>query len=482
MACYVAIGANSLATKQETEGRETMATQKFTPAELAERAIQRRAVEAVIWGMPIVNFDLMYQAAVGLKAAFNQVIYWSRLSDWKNQTLTPNPNAIYLMPFFNTKTVGPVVLEIPPADEGSITGNIDDAWQIALEDVGPAGIDKGRGGKLLILPPRFKDKTPDGYITLRSHTYAGFALLRSILRGGGDADLAKAVAYGKRVKLYPLSEAGNPSPTKFVDASDVVFDSTIPYDLRFFHSLARMVESEPWMERDRAMIHQLKSIGIEKGKPFNPDAKTQRILNDAAQEALAFLDATYESAYSPSYFEGSRWALPVWPTVVEGQGTSYSKTDGYPIDGRGATYSMAFVGVKHLGAGQYYLMTMKDERGQPLKGNNTYRLYVPANVPVRQYWSVTAYDRDTHSLIRNMPRASRSSQDSDLKKNTDGSVDLYFGPKAPAGNESNWVPTDPNREFELMLRLYGPQKALFDKRWKLPDVEQTAIGLEEKAA
>lgn len=459
-----------------------MSSRELTSSELTERAIHRRAVEAVIWGIPIVNFDLMYQAAIGLKATFNQIVYWSRLFDWKNQTLTPNPNAIYLMPFFNTQDVGPVVLEIPPADEGSITGNLDDAWQTALEDVGPAGIDKGKGGKCLILPPGFKDKIPEGYIPLSSHTYAGFGLLRSILKGGSDADLAKAVAYGKRVKLYPLSQAANPSPTRFVDAIDVVFDSTIPYDLRFFKSLARMVQTEPWMERDRAMIDQLKSLGIEKGKPFNPDAKTQQILNDAAQEARAFLDATYERAYSPSYFEGSRWALPVWPEVVEGQATCYAKSDIYPVDGRGATYSMAFIGIKHLGTGQYYLMTMKDKQGQPLKGNNTYRLNVPANVPVRQYWSVTAYDRETHALIRNMPRTSRSSQNPDLKQNADGSVDLYFGPKAPAGNDSNWVPTDPGREFELMLRLYGPEKALFDKTWKLPDIEQTAAGRAEQAA
>jgi hypothetical protein len=102
--------------------------------------------------MPIVNFDLKYQAALKLKAAFNQVVYWSRLPDWRNQTLTPNPDAIYLMPFYNTKDVGPIVVEIPPADEGTIVGSLMDCWQSALEDVGPAGVDKGKGGKYLILP------------------------------------------------------------------------------------------------------------------------------------------------------------------------------------------------------------------------------------------------------------------------------------------------------------------------------------------
>src|SRR5499427_824816 len=209
---------------------------EFSSHDLERRMIERRAVEAIIWGMPIVNFDLMYEAMVRLGGAANQVLYWSRLPDWKNQTLTPNPDSIYLMPFINTKDVGPVVLEVPPADEGSITGSIDDAWQTVVEDVGPAGVDKGKGGKYLILPPGFKEKAPDGYIVLPSGNYQGFAILRSILKSGSEADVAKAVAYGKRAKLYPLSQAANPKPTIFVDAIDLVFDATIPYDLRFFQS------------------------------------------------------------------------------------------------------------------------------------------------------------------------------------------------------------------------------------------------------
>ena len=103
---------------------------EFSSHDLKHRMIERRAVEAIIWGMPIVNFDLMYEAMVRLGGAANQILYWSRLPDWKNQTLTPNPDAIYLMPFINTKDVGPVVIQIPPADEGSITGTIMDAWQM----------------------------------------------------------------------------------------------------------------------------------------------------------------------------------------------------------------------------------------------------------------------------------------------------------------------------------------------------------------
>jgi hypothetical protein len=162
----------------------------------------------------------------------------------------------------------------------------------------------------------------------------------------------------------PLAQAANPPPTTFVDAVDVVFDSTIPYDLRFFQSLDRIVQNEPWLERDKVMIDQLKSIGIEKGKPFNPDRKMQEILNEAAHEARARLDVRYETAFSPSYYEGSQWAVPISPEVIQGQATFFAKPDVYPVDGRGLTYSFGFIGIKHLGAGQFYLMTIKDKEGQ----------------------------------------------------------------------------------------------------------------------
>ena len=135
--------------------------------QLAERALNRRAVESVIWGMPAVNAQLMFDAAKKCGGDFNQIVYWSRPLTWKNQTLTPNPNTIYVFPIYNTKDVGPIVLEIPPADgEDSITGSVDDGWQTALDDVGPAGVDKGKGGKYLILPPGYKEKVPEGYIAL----------------------------------------------------------------------------------------------------------------------------------------------------------------------------------------------------------------------------------------------------------------------------------------------------------------------------
>ena len=443
----------------------------MSATELAERAVHRRAVDAVIWGMPVVNFDRMVQATIANGVKLNEIVYWSQPVSWKDQTLTPNPDTIYFNPFYDTRK-GPVVLEIPPAtDDGMIVGSVDNAWQNALEDVGIAGVDKGKGGKYLITPPGYKDQPPEGYIVLPSDTYQGFAILRSNFKSRTPADIAKAVAYGKRIKLHPLSLSAE--STVYVDVYDNAFEATIPYDLRFFESLHRMVQIEPWLTRDKVMIDYLKTIGIEKGKEFKPDAKTKAILESAAKEAHAAIAASYKASFAKPFFRESNWGVPVPQATIEGMSSSFTDPNSYGIDGRAVYFSIAYFSAKHLGAGQFYLMAINDNAGRPLDGKKGYRLTVPANAPVKQYWSVTAYNRETHALIKNTSRSSRSSNAADVQTNADGSTDIYFGPTAPAGKESNWVPTKAGEGFEVLFRLYGPEKRFFDKLWTLPDIEKS---------
>lgn len=216
-----------------------------------DQEIERKAVQAVVWGIPVVNYDLMRQEMLAkTPGKIGQVIYWGRPLDWRNQTLTPNPDALYFMVFFTTKD-GPVVLELPPAEsDASFNANIVTAWQLPLEDAGLHGVDKGKGGKFVVLPPGYTDKLPDGFIPLQSEVYGGYMLFRSNLASHGDADVQASIDYGKKMKVYPLSAAANPPATVFTDLKDVFFDSTIKWDTSFFDNLNRVVQEEPWIVRE----------------------------------------------------------------------------------------------------------------------------------------------------------------------------------------------------------------------------------------
>ncbi|RJG41405.1 DUF1254 domain-containing protein [Mesorhizobium sp. DCY119] len=442
--------------------------------ELHQRILEGRAVEAVIWGMPAVNALLMYDQMVKAGGKVGQIIYWGKPLDRRNQTLTPNPDTLYSMGFYDTKADGPMVIEIPPAGEdGSLNGNFVTLWQEPLEDAGLLGVDKGAGVKFLVTPPGYSDKIPDGFEQLASDTYNGYFLVRSNLKSHADADVQKSIAYAKRVKFYPLSALANPPKTVFLDVKDKDFDSTIKYDLSFFTLLDRVIQSEPWIGRDRVMIDLLRSLGIEKGKPFQPDAKTKKALQAGIANARDWLAARYDAG-PPPFFSGTHWTFPTLPELMTAASAGFNDPDTYPVDARGLTYTYGYIGIKRLGAGQFYLINIKDKNGKSYDGGKSYHLHVPPNVPVAQYWSVTAYDRETHALIKGVDRASRASNAVELEKNSDGSVDIWLGSKAPKGKKANWIPTDPKRRFELMFRLYGPSKDFFDKKWILPDVEKVA--------
>jgi hypothetical protein len=435
----------------------TTRAENFSAEELARRTMERRAVEAVVWGMPAVNYDLMLQEMLTkTPGKVNQVIYWGRPLDWHNQTLTPNPDTLYFMAFLNTKDVGPIVIDVPPADDGgTMNANIVNIWQEPLEDAGLLGVDKGKGVKLLMLPPDYKEKVPDGYEALQPKTHGSYGLFRSNLKSHSDADVAKSVAYGKRVRIYPLSQAANPPATVFTDVNEINFDSTIRYDFRFFEGLNRIIQTEPWLERDRLMIDHLRTLGIEKDKPFSPDAATKKPLEAGVQEAHAALAAQYDAGLPP-FYEGTHWTYPAPPELVQAAAAGFADPNHFPVDARALAYHYAYIGIKHLGAGQFYLINIKDKDGESYNGGKSYRLTVPPNAPIEQYWSVTAYDRETHALIKNVNRASRASNNTEVKKNADGSVDIYFGPKAPAGKESNWVPTDPARKIRTHVPRLCP--------------------------
>jgi hypothetical protein len=441
--------------------------------ELAKRTVQRRAVDAAIWGQPIVSFDAMRQAYFrDGKAKYNDVIWWPRNAGWKNQSLTVNTSVRYIYFFFNTKNDGPVVLELPAGVDGaSFFGTITDAWFVPLVDIGEAGHDKGSGGKYLVLPPGFKGAVPRGYIAVRPATYNTFTLVRSILKSGSEADVSKGDALVKKIKLYPLSQAANPPQQRFVDMTDTLYEGLVRYDESFYTSLARMLNEEPIHPRDLERMGMLLPLGIEKGKEFKPDAAMTAQLKAAAEEARAWLVDGLPRTSTERFWPDRNWVIPA-PPIALATLFKWEVANYFDVDSRGIALASFFGPSATIGKGSFYLGVFRDASGQPLRGENTYRLRIPANAPVREFWAMTVYNRETAALFRESTRITVGSVDKDLRKNADGSVDVIIGPKAPAGQEANWIYTPPGKSWWPWFRFYGPEKALFDKSWKLPDIEK----------
>ena len=236
-----------------------------------ERMKHRRAVEAIVWSMPLINFMAMRD---GLKrdagVGFNDVAYNSRVQNWKLQIPTPNNTTPYIMTFWNLKD-GPVVIDIPASGEGvALFGTLMDAWQRPLADVGGQGRDRGRGARYLLLPPGYQGDFPRGFIPLMQTTYNGYALMRPVIANTSDENLARAKSFVKKIKVYPLSKVKNSPKTRFVDIYDKEIDAVAHFDLSYFKMLHQILQEEDIDQKDMVMMAMLKALGIEKGKPFNP--------------------------------------------------------------------------------------------------------------------------------------------------------------------------------------------------------------------
>jgi hypothetical protein len=444
--------------------------QSFSAEELARRTTERRAVEAVVWGMPLVNTDAMRQAYLrDVGAKYNDICYFSKPAEWRFQVTTPNASTHYVYSNFNLKD-GPVVIEVPAPVGAGLLGAVLDAWDVTVVGVGPEDENKGEAAKYLLLPPDFKGDVPAGFIPAKFATYNGYWLLRAIPAGSTEADVEAALALVKKLRAYPFAQAANPREQRFIDIHGKTFDGVPSFDESFFVSLNRMVQEEPVQERDLVAMGMLQSIGIEKGKDFKPDDATKRILKAAAQEQLAVFVQGMKT-FGERWWEDRTWALPDKRGVKTN--FSYVTNVAVDVDARGLSNFAAFGFPKRVGQGGsiVYLVAFRDGRGEAISGERTYKLHVPPNVPAKQYWSVIAYDSLTNAFVRESPVVGLDSYSKAMKRNTDGSVDIYFGPKAPASRETNWIYTAPRRSWFAGFRLYDPDKPFFDKAWKLADLE-----------
>ncbi len=425
----------------------------------------QRACQAYIWSIPLVSmaeWQRAHEVTFGAKSG-DVVVYNNYLA--KLGIITANATTPYIVSFFNLAETGPMVVEMPA---GAAAGFADDIWQRPLVDMGQTGPDKGKGGKYIIVGPGQEANIPEGAYRADSPTMNVFWGFRAL-----DKDPAKADALLKALKIYPLTKTGNPPVTRIVDINGKRWSSTSPRGLEYWKHLHAIIEREPVHERDRFFMAMLKPLGIEKGKPFEPDEHQSKLLTEAALVGEAMAKANdFEKRLDAAYYaEGTHWhfALVIEPSQ---RAEFYDQLDGRAAWFYEAVTTSSGMVTKTPGVGQVYLGTYKDKDGDWLDGAKSYRLRVPANAPVSQFWSMTVYDVSSRCLIDNPTQQADRSSRMELQKNDDGSIDLYVGPKAPKGKESNWVETVPGRSWFSYFRLYGPEQSHFDRTWILKDFEK----------
>ena len=424
----------------------------------------QRASQAYVWATPAVALESLRLANKrDWGVDINQVGLVTGYTTPVVKALTGNDTTIYAAIFVDLDRDGPVVIDSPTG----VYGVIDDAWQRPILEVGPFGPDKGKGGKFLLLPQGHAGSVPDGYLAARSKTNRAMFIGRAFVKNG---DVQSAVNTLAGLKVYPLSSAAMPPPTRVVHVGDTPMNSIAPTGFEYWQILAGIIDKETVEDRDRFFYAMLKPLGIEKGKLFQPDARQRKILSDAAQ--VGFLMAqtlsmaprlANASSYPGTHWE---WVLTLNPNQ---EASTYSQLDertDYTFEAITVAEGM----VKPIvGAGSQYMSVAKDKEGAWLEGGKNYTLHVPPNVPAKEFWAVTVYDVLTRSMIDTDTKKAGVSSHDTLKANADGSVDVHFGPQPPADG-GNWIKTIPGRGWFAYFRWYGPTEEFFDKSWKLPDV------------
>ena len=384
--------------------------------------------------------------------------------------LTGNTESLYAFVVFDLKKDGPTVFEVPPG----VMGPLDDHNFLFVADIGPTGMDKGQGGKYLLLPPDYDGDVPDGYFVVRSPTYANFSFIRANAAKVGYGDKALEY-YRKHAKVYPLKTGPRPPVVKNV--TGIPWNSLVPEDASAFEWMHEVISYEPAEAFGKELLGRLASVGIVQGQPFNPDARMQKIFEQAAQEGVAMSRVIAFESRQP---EARVYPNRVWESPFIGNSSTFDPQGYFNLEARttfhftadGITPAMAMQMPE--GKGSRYQTTYKDGDGDYLDGNKVYKLNMPPGVPVALFWSVTLYDPWTRCELQSQPYPSISSQKKPAPTtNADGSIDIYFAAERPEGVAAeNWIRTLPDRGFFAYIRYYGPLNDFNDKTWVPNDVER----------
>ena len=422
-----------------------------------ERDFQR-ACQAYLWSLPAVSFTAWQRGITKQLGARNGQIVAILSLEARRGILTANATTPYYLGFADL-SAGPLIMVMPTQ---GVQGGINDAWQRTIPGTESPGT-------YLVVGP--KQKVPNdvaGYSVRESPNFNIFLGARLT-----DPDPANAKEALEQLQMYPYAQRDNPPKAEILDVGTKEWSGLPPRGMEYWERLNDVIQREPLEPKDTYFHAMLRPLGLEKGKPFKANTRQTKILTEGALigEAMAKANSADRRFADGKFRSDAHWdyALRLDADDPDSFWNLLDERASWFYEAVGAGSAMA---PKRPGPSSAYLSAYKDKAGEWLDGGNSYRLRVPADPPIKLFWSVTLYDVDTRALILNEQKVADRSSRMDLRKNEDGSVDIYTGPAAPAGFEKNWIPTGPGKNWFAYFRFYQPTEAYFDRSWPLPDFEQ----------
>ena len=428
-----------------------------------------RATELFINGAPVASMYAMLNGHVRIGFKANHTVgITEELMNARSLWLTPQTTTPYVHAEVDVKD-GPVVVEI-----GSpVIGLLDDAFFRYVTDLGLVGADQGKGGKYLIVGDDYEGAIPEGYFVSKTSTYRHWLLLRIAAKEGQTKEAVEA--FKKTFKIYPLADVKNPKPPEFVNLSNKQYNTVHANDASFYDEINAVIQYEPASAWDPELLGLAAGVGIKKGEEFKPDARMKKILVEGAALGNAYARSVLfrprdENVY---FYLGKRqWTSPLAGGSHEFLNNGERVQDDRLVFYYYATGSTPAMVKPMVGKGSVYEIGARDADGEHLDGSKTYKVTLPAPIPAKDFWSFMAYDNQTRSILEtDQITGGLDSKAEGLKLHDDGSATVYFGPKAPEGQDANWVQTTPGKGFNVLLRLYGPLDPWFDKTWMPGDFE-----------
>ena len=428
----------------------------------------QRAAQLYIWSMPLVSITTWRDregAAYGVKKETDFVVLESLKE--KRGIVTGNLTTPYIFNFINLSS-GAVEIKYPA---GKTAGGVLDFWQRPVFDLGLTGPDQGKGATYVVVGP---DDDPKKYKAAGRYVYQSATNNIFI----GLRILEKDPAYYKKfTSTYQMGRFGKQLATsRFIKGKNVEWSATAPRGLDYWKMLSGVLNQEPVREVDKAWMAMLQPLGIEKGKPFEPNKRQSAILlKGAAMGELMARNLQVNPRFAEPWWKGTNWYKSFDFLIAQ------ETADQQQIDQRVTWFYEAVTSTKGMvnptvGKGQVYMTTKRDSKGRLHRADKNYKLRVPKSVPVGEFWALTLYSENTRRPYDNGGTDRRSVNLSGnmkgLKKNADGSIDLFIGPDAPSGFESNHMKTVGDDGWFVYFRLYAPLQPFFDKSFELPDFER----------